>query len=210
MRQKITFISDTHGRHRKLDLPGGDILVFGGDMEASSTQRAHEFLVWLSEQDYNHKIVIAGNHDSIFEYSDVLWEEYVGMFGAVYLQDSGCEVEGIKFWGTPWSLPFYDWSFMAPEESLQKKYELIPEDTDILISHGPPKSILDREQGGENCGSKALKAALSRVDPKVCVFGHIHEQGGTLEMFNDTLCLNSSVVSRKLDITNNGIQLHYG
>ena len=69
---KITFISDTHGKHHEItdDLSGGDILIHAGDIMNSGRHKeeALSFLEWFNSLDnYKHKIFIAGNHDRLFE-----------------------------------------------------------------------------------------------------------------------------------------------
>ncbi len=128
-----------------------------------------------------------------------------------YLQDSGCEIDGVKFWGSPWQPEFNDWHFnLSRGEPLARKWRLIPDDTDVLITHGPPHGILDecpewisgwgRTRGTVHVGCEELAKALERVQPKVHIFGHIHEGAGVLEQDGRTY-INASSMDANYDIT---------
>src|SRR5262245_57714244 len=140
---RIVCISDTHTRHEELEMPPGDILVHAGDLtDLGDETDVVDFDRWLGTLPYPHKIVIAGNHDFLFERDPVRARRLIT--NAVYLQDSEVEVEGLRFWGSPWQPWFYDWAFnLARGEPLAAKWRLIPEQTDVLITHGPPAGICD-------------------------------------------------------------------
>lgn len=181
---KIHCISDTHTKHGKIKLPGGDILIHSGD--CSSQGKLGEvlgFLDWFADQDYSHLVLIAGNHDFIFEENPTLMAEECKSRGITYLNDSGCEIEGIKFWGSPVQPWFFDWAFNRQRgEQIKKHWDLIPEDTEVLITHGPPYGILDGvpRHGGwyEAVGCKDLYERIIKTKVKLHVFGHIHEGAG--------------------------------
>ena len=92
--------------------------------------------------------------------------------------DSGCEIDGCRFWGSPWSLPFFDYAFMAAEADLETTWSRIPDDADVVIVHGPPLGIGDLTRDGLCVGSASLKARLTQIRPQLAVFGHIHEAAG--------------------------------
>lgn len=201
----IDCISDLHGFHPKLD--GGDLLIVAGDLTAKHTIQEHvQFILWLIDQKYEKKIVIAGNHDSVLVDKKTQKNIYSHLdSGSItYLSDSGTEFKGLKIWGTPWSLWFDGVNpkckvFMGTEKDLKKKYDLVPNDIDILISHTPPYGILDENYYGLKCGSKSLLECLDRVKPKLLVFGHIHEEGGKKLLYKhegpNTWCINASHVN---------------
>jgi predicted phosphodiesterase len=178
---RIVAISDTHGLHAQVQVPPGDVLVHAGDFTGRG--RPHEieaFSAWIAAQPHRHKLVIAGNHDLSFEDSPA--EAQRALRGCTYLQDSGITVDGVHFWGSPWQPEFMDWAFNLPRGGpLAARWALIPDATDVLITHGPPKGILDRCYDGVDAGCEALSAALARVRPDVHIFGHIHEAAGQLE-----------------------------
>lgn len=194
----IDCISDLHGNYPTLE--GGDLLIVAGDLTKHDTYQEHILCAqWLFEQNYQEVIIISGNHDCMFQ-SDTLDLEKDVYYQHVYLCDSGTEFEGLKIWGSPWT-PWFEGinpkcaAFMLREEFLKAKFDLIPADTDILITHGPPYGILDsvRKYGPfshereVSCGSSSLYEQLEkdRIKPKLHVFGHIHEAYGHIPKMPD-------------------------
>ena len=203
---KIVAISDSHDRHNQLILPQGDILIHAGDVTSQGKQaQVKNFLNWFSQQPHKHKIFIAGNHDFFFENMP---EEYVRSLipdNVIYLNDSGVTIEGIKIWGSPVQPWFYDWAFNRQRGSdILKHWDLIPSDTDILITHGPPQGILDRTAQGAKAGCIDLLNTIRRIRPKVFICGHIHEAYG-METSPSTTFINASVLNLNYQLTNNPI-----
>lgn len=197
---KIVCISDTHLFHRwmdgfKFDIPDGDVLVHAGDALArGSFGELPIFRQWFLSLPHKHKIFVPGNHDICFQ--DRLSAAILG-FPCVLL-DSGTTIEGVKFWGSPWQPEFCNWAFNLPRggPELQEKWALIPDDTDVLITHGPPYGILDRVHGGEHVGCEHLLEAVARVQPKVHVFGHIHSDPGMFKA-EKTVFVNAATCNEK-------------
>jgi len=214
----IDCISDLHGFYPKLK--GGDLLIIGGDL--TPFDKIHEyadFFRWLKKQDYEKKVLIAGNHDVFIskgwpqtkEEADTCAEirEMVGEGPQDfdYLCDSGCEFGGFKIWGSPWSLWFHGINpkckaFTGSEQDLANKYCKIPRDTDILITHTPPFGILDECSKGRVGSNELRSLILSRrrmPKLKLHVFGHIHEMGGC--MFESSLCkfVNAAIMDENYD-----------
>ncbi len=184
---KIDCIADLHGEFPFLE--GGDLLIVAGDLTVSDTQEQMDrFDSWLSSQDYKKKIFIAGNHDNSLQKEVPRKYMACAVERFEYLCDSGCEFEGLKIWGSPWTSHFvginpHCCAFTSPdwidsEDFLFGKWEIIPKDTDILITHSPPFGILDRTSRGQNVGSKSLLCRVADIKPQLHVFGHIHEEGG--------------------------------
>lgn len=209
-------ISDTHTRHNELELPGGDVLIHAGDFMSSGDDSLEllEFLNWLYEQPYKHKILIAGNHDRLFEdaptYAIQLIDD-VNHDGSIkYLQDNGCEIDGIKFWGTPWTPAFYEWAFQLYGDDGKAIFDLIPNDTDVLISHGPAYGLLDEittplMTGATpgHIGCKHLLKAIDRVNPKLHVCGHIHSSQGVMDGYGEvTTHINASCLGEDYTYSN--------
>lgn len=191
---RLVLLSDTHGSHDAVRVPDGDVLVHAGDFTRSG--RAHEveaFARFLGRLPHAHKIVVAGNHDFLFEREP---ERAAALLAdvATYLCDGGAEAAGLTFWGSPWQPWFHDWAFNLPRgAALAEKWALAPAGVDVLVTHGPPFGVLDRvARGGGSVGCEALTAALSRIAPKLHVFGHIHEAYGT-EHRAGILHVNASV-----------------
>lgn len=202
----ITAISDTHGKHKQLDLDGGDLLIHAGDIEARNGWDLRNFCKWFEKQDYKHKIFVAGNHDFYLQRPDC--RDIIDNHDIIYIQDFQIEIEGIKIWGSPWSLPFMNWAFMKPENGLNDIYEQIPEDTDIVINHGAPKHILDRTVSGIHTGIEFLVEHVVRVSPDYCIFGHIHECYGTAKHLG-TQYINASVLDENYNLVNKPHRFEY-
>ena len=210
---KITFISDTHGLHNQItnDLLGGDMIIHAGDVSNIGTiPQIHEFLGWFSELPYKHKIFIAGNHDFGFEVIRNSRETGIVMpEGVTYLQDESVIIEGIKIYGSPWQPRFYDWAFNVDRgESIARKWSLIPEDVDILVTHGPPYGILDRTDAGLNVGCEDLQFTLRKVHPKIHVFGHIHEGYG-MKDYGKTIFINACCLDARYWYNNKPVEFDY-
>ena len=169
---KILHLSDTHGKHRELtNMPSADILVHSGDFSlAGGDMEALDFIEWLCDLPYKHKIFIAGNHDDC-----LLDAKLEGLPDDVhYLSDSGITIDGISFYGTPMFAVFEGEDLKEIEH-----YEQIPNNTDILITHRPPLGILDSIDGNLHYGSSILLDRVSHVKPQMHLFGHVHSAYGT-------------------------------
>jgi Icc-related predicted phosphoesterase len=172
---RIVCISDTHNRTDGLSIPDADVLIHAGDLTDRGTR---DHLVhatrWLAGLPHRHKILIAGNHDFIFQQDPATARALTR--DVTYLEDSGIEIEGIRFWGSPWQPWFGDWAFTLPRgEKLRDRWALIPDDTDVLITHGPPLGHGDLTSSGERAGCVDSLNAVRRIGPGLHVFGHIHE-----------------------------------
>lgn len=217
---KLFCTSDTHGKHKEIEkwlpAPGEcDVFVFAGDFTARESRlEIVPFVAWLCslKDRFKHIIQIAGNHDACFDMPNgegyYPYVEHVRYSGIHYLQDSGCEIDGVHFWGSPWTPPFMNWSFMAEEKELKEKYGKMPIETQVLITHGPPFGYLDQNAQGEHCGSTELSnvaLSLSIFKLKHHIFGHIHESHG-VKGFNYTVQLsNVSACDGNYNIVNKPI-----
>ena len=184
----VDCISDLHGHTP--ELPGGDILIIAGDITSPSSNYS-EFISWLKTQDYTHKIFIAGNHDK-----ELLNKSPFSERNIHYLKDSDIIINGLNIYGSPWTPHFNNWYFTLSDKELAEKWSQIPKDTDILITHGPPYTILDivpQTYGHRRTGCPHLLTAIGRVQPKLHVFGHIHESAGHYQYIS-TLCVNASII----------------
>jgi Icc-related predicted phosphoesterase len=174
----IVAISDTHGRHRALKIPPGDVLVHAGDLtRRGKFQELDELDELFASLPHRYKVVIAGNHDWCFQEQPAA--AAARLKHAIYLQDEGVTLEGVRFWGSPWQPWFYDWAFnLRRGAEIRAKWELIPPDTDVLITHGPPFGHGDLTSRGERAGCEDLLEVVERIAPRVHIFGHIHEGAG--------------------------------
>ena len=203
---KITFISDTHTKHKQLDLSGGDLLIHAGDIMNSGYSKSdiHAFCEWFEAQDYKHKIFIAGNHDRMFENHPLESNTIVNKYDVTYLQDDEHLIDGVKLYGTPWQPEFCNWAFNLPRrgDGLMAKWGAIPKDTDILITHGPAYGHLDVSgYGGQNVGCELLRERIDKVKPLIHVFGHIHGSAG-YKFDGTTHYFNASVLNERYEYQN--------
>ena len=213
---KMTFISDTHGKHEHLTskaynniLGSGDVLVHAGDCtNVGKVGEIKDFLDWFSNTDYTHKIFIAGNHDFGFELVHDIAPEYKEK-GVHYLFDSEVVIDGVKFYGSPWQPEFYDWAFNLPRgEKLAEKWSSIPGNTDILITHGPAYGMLDWVPSGQQVGCQDLFHRVMEIQPKIHVCGHIHCAYGQ-KYFNNVEFLNAAVLNERYLHENKPIKLEF-
>ena len=202
---KLVFISDTHNRHRDIKIPEGDILVHAGDVSSRGIKsEIDSFINWFQSQPHKHKIFIAGNHDFFFE-KIVERNVEVKIPNVIYLNDSGCEIEGLNFWGSPVQPEFFNWAFNRKRgKEIKQHWDLIPKNTDILITHGPPYGILDKTPRNEWVGCEELVKKVIEIKPKIHAFGHIHEGYGIFKNENTTF-INASILNEKYIYTNDPI-----
>lgn len=212
---KITCISDTHNQHDKIPtdwLTGGDVLIHAGDVSGrGSFAEIENFFKWFNKQPYTHKIMIAGNHDfwfekmSTFAVKELLAESYPNI---IYLNDSGVEIDGVKFWGSPVQPWFYDWAFNRIGTDICKHWDLIPLDTDVLITHGPVKGVLDMTIRGVSTGCPYLLDKTNEMtNLKLFVCGHIHESYGKFEFPNGSVFVNASILNFNYAVQNEPITI---
>lgn len=207
MKYKITVISDTHGKHKQItsDLPGGDILIHAGDISSMGYEHEiQQFCKWFNDiNDYDNKVFIAGNHDWGFQNNIDKVQEILNSYKTIdYLQDShlqtGPDINNlIKIHGSPWQPEFYNWAFNLPRNGteLLEKWNAIPDDTDILITHGPAWGYLDQVIGRpKHLGCELLTQRIKAIKPKIHICGHIHSgRGYTFD--GDTHFINASVLN---------------
>lgn len=199
---KIDLISDTHMKHKEFNLKGGDLLIHSGDATGrGQSGEIHAFLQWFEKQPYKYKIFVPGNHDSGFEKETARYREECEKRGITLLIDQGIEIEGIKIYGSPYTPTFLNWYFMRERgESIMRHWEAIPDDTQILITHGPAYQIRDKvtnrfSPNGDNVGCMDLRVRIQQlVNLRLHVFGHLHDEAGVSHMGN-YLAVNASLLN---------------
>lgn len=202
---RIVCISDTHNRNEQIGVPDGDILIHAGDATVSGTiDEIVLFNDWFANFPHRYKIFVAGNHDWLFETNPQMARRLIAP-EIIYLQDSFAKVENLKIYGAPWQPRFFDWAFnLNRGAEMAEKWKLIPVDTDILITHGPPNGFLDvvpRFDSFENTGCEELIKKVSAIKPKLHIFGHIHCGYGKAENFG-TKFVNASICDESYEPTN--------
>ncbi len=141
---RIVCLSDTHNCNERIEVPDGDILIHAGDATTVGThEQIRRFSDWFASLPHPHKVFVAGNHDWLFEKDNDSARSLLDP-AIVYLQDSAIEIDGLKIYGSPWQPRFFDWAFnLNRGQEMAEKWAMIPDDIDILITHGPPNGILD-------------------------------------------------------------------
>eukprot|EP00038_Savillea_parva_P016149 m.16144 g.16144 ORF g.16144 m.16144 type:complete len:300 (-) comp3356_c0_seq2:90-989(-) len=199
---RLVCVSDTHARHDELPspLPNGDVLIHAGDFSSmGEAGQIEDFIQWMDSQPHKHKVVIAGNHDLSLDPvsypttrktiargrlpevcpSDALITKLKSV--CHYLEDTSISLDGVVFYGSPWTPTFYNWGFNKDRgPPLAQHWTKIPTETDVLITHGPPVGYGDLCVGGNTHAGcvDLLREIETRVQPHVHVFGHIHEGYG--------------------------------
>jgi 3',5'-cyclic AMP phosphodiesterase CpdA len=185
---KIVALSDTHGRHSNVVVPDGDVLVVAGDiLRCGSRKEIPAYREWLASLPHEWKLIIAGNHDWAFQNTpSEAWRLLRGgLRNIIYLRDAYITLDGVKFWGAPWQPEFFDWAFNLPRGApLDAVWSKIPDDTDVLITHGPPLDIMDYNMRDQRFGDADLLRHIQRVKPKVHIFGHAHAARGEMRRYN--------------------------
>lgn len=202
---RLVLMSDTHGKHRDVEVPDGDLLIHAGDFTYfnGSTFAIRDFNDWLGELPHRSKVVVPGNHDSGF--IDPAYRELITK--AILLVNEGTITEGLKIWGSP--VTPNDWGAFGPETAEEREclFSRIPEDTDVLITHGPPRGILDgASQQKRPQGCDQVLAAVRRLRPQLHVFGHIHEQYGVFRS-PSTLFVNAALAGPEYTVIRRPIGL---
>jgi len=187
---KLVCVSDLHG-HTPKDLPDGDILVIAGDLTASDTKEQHwEFIEWLGSLSYKDIILVPGNHDVHLEsHEEELRKLIESQSLPIHLLiDEAVTVQGLRFWGCPWTPYFPDvnpkcTAFMVHGDAAMMGVLMnMPDDIDVYVGHGPPYGILDLVPGERNVrvGSEAVFRAIARRHIPVNIFGHLHNNRGSM------------------------------
>lgn len=191
---KIWFISDTHNEHLGLQVPNVDLVVHCGDESTHgkatmNEPEARSFFDWFSGLDIATKVFVPGNHSTAVEQGLIHAEEYPHVR---FLIHDSMHWNGLKLFGSPFTPRFFDWAYMKKRTQLDVVWQSIPEDVDILITHGPPKGVLDLTHDNDSkaliqVGCSALRRHVDdRIRPRIHAFGHLHDERGISNygMFN--------------------------
>ena len=179
---KIYFFSDTHCRHRELNIPEVDMAIFCGDMSNSyeiirNTIQCKDFLDWYSSLPIKNKLLISGNHDRSIEHKWILPSDYPNL---TWFFNETKIVEGLKIFGSPYTPVYGDWSYVYNRKDAYRYWDCIEEGTDIVFTHGPGKGILDIAEDENDrsniaqVGCKTLSTKIAAIKPQLHCFGHIH------------------------------------
>jgi len=213
---KIVAISDTHCSHEALTIPPCDVLIHAGDSTWQGRFfEVRDFLYWMERQPATHKIVIAGNHELTLDQSHVKYNPTIRemLLGTCkdsihYLENASVVIDGVKFYGTPWTPWFHSWAFNGIDDGvppytnnpyLRDIFGKVDDDTNVLICHGPCYGLVDEGGHGnadERLGSVALlRKSQSLKQVRLIVGGHIHEARG-VKMSEDKMYANVASLDR--------------
>jgi len=199
---RILAISDTHCQHLnihdRVTKYKADVIIHTGDYTYTGTPReVHPFLEWFGSLPFKHKILLNGNHELYMYKEPAVFRSLLAEYPMItYLENSGTTINGVKFWGSPITPTFGDWAWMLPRESkeISSVWASVPDDVDILATHGPAFGILDQNLQSIPCGCRQLLTRVVEVKPACHIFGHIHLQGAKALRVDDikTLFVNAS------------------
>lgn len=215
---KILHLSDTHGFHKHIPwerFDGIDVVVHSGDCSnykdlAKNKLEVFAFLEWYMTVPVQHKIFVAGNHDTSIERKIFKTEDFACR-GITYLEHESITISDLHFFGSPYTPTFGDWAFMKARDKISRVWETLPENIDVLITHGPPIGIRDLTEDYDGslkqCGDSALMKWVFNNKPKAHLFGHIHNmdkifnQGVSKYSKSPTIFSNGScVIDGKFDL----------
>jgi Icc-related predicted phosphoesterase len=186
----------------KHPVPDGDVLIHCGDFCGHGRlSEVVDFAKWLGAFPHRHKLVTPGNHDRPVEEDPERCREIFAAEGITLLLSEPVTVEGIRYFGSPCTPMFFNWHFMLERgEEIRAEWEKIPEDTDVVITHGPPYGhgdLTSPYQGNphRNAGCLELLNRLRLVRPKLHLCGHIHEGYGITvsDEIRGTTFINASI-----------------
>lgn len=203
---RIVAIADTHGFHHRLQIPDGDILIHAGDLtDVGRLQQLADVAEFLHRLPHKHIFVVAGNHDFCFERQPEAARRLMGR--CVYLHDETVDIEGLTIHGSPWTPEYKHWALALPRgEALVAKWDMIPAETDILVTHAAPRGIGDAVGDGTHVGCDDLRDAIDRVQPTLHIFGHIHHSAGIYRRGASTL-INASICNEAYRPVNRALVL---
>lgn len=195
---RIVCISDTHCSTPKI--ADGDVLLHAGDLtNTGSFSELQAQLNWINSLPHTYKVVIGGNHDRLLDpaYVDRFPERIhegpgtsrsdLSWGSIIYLNNTSTRLQfgtnrSLSIYGSPWTPEFGTFAFQYPP--IRKVWkDTIPNDIDIILTHGPPKGHLDLQ--GKGCPQ--LLKEIRQVRPKLVVFGHIHAARGQQALRYDSI-----------------------
>ena len=225
---KIVGLSDIHGHLPDIDeLPKADVYCITGDIMPLDLQRQYipsivwltsHFFPWCESLPCDKVFFVAGNHDFLFEYLRMdengnhrKAHEVMNLLSQhshkiTYLENSEKKYRDYKFYGSPWCPDLMNWAFYKDGEDLVKEFKKIPENTDILLTHCPPKigyygTVLEGYGMGKDYGCQELADRLQEIHPKLHIFGHVHSGSHEPQTINGTTFCNVSLKNESYNVT---------
>jgi Icc-related predicted phosphoesterase len=218
---KIYALSDLHGTLLPVEdyFKPCELVCICGDISPLNIQGnytqmrywlVNKFKPWCESLPCDKVIFIAGNHDfgcSNLDFMYTLFPKdkkvtYLFHENYVYTSKSGKEY---SIFGTPYCKLFGNWAFMEIDEILDKLYQDIPENLDILLTHDQPFGwgdvLFDNVvwNTGEHIGNKPLAKAIIQKQPKYLFVGHLHSTDHSCIEIGETKRYNVSIKNEKYD-----------
>jgi Icc-related predicted phosphoesterase len=193
---KIVCISDTHTHHEKAHIPEGDLLIHAGDISNGKDRQVIRFLEWFEQHPHPYKVFIGGNMDYTLEHDADRYRKLLSDY-TYYLENEEVIIEGLKIWGSPVVPEFVGVFNYRRGEAMRFFWKRIPDDVDLLLTHTPPKGILDRTSSGTEVGCADLRKRVDEIQPPFHIFGHVHESYGIFRTEHTTF-VNASFSSSKI------------
>jgi Icc-related predicted phosphoesterase len=198
---RFVCLSDTHKRHKEVSVPCGDFLLGTGDYcGGGSVKSMRKFADWFASHSHKYKVMVAGNHDRCMEQGErLLVKDYIKGLGIIYLEHEPETIAGLKFFGSPFQPEFNHWAFNVPRgEMLKRKWAMIPDDTEVLLTHGPPHTIGDYYNGINHGCEELYQRCAELKNLKLHVFGHIHDDYGAIEICGTTF-VNAAICDEQYE-----------
>ena len=198
---RIVVISDTHGKHDEIGVLSGDVLIHCGDScngFRSDPADVVRLDAWFGRQRFDRILCIGGNHD--FALQELTADGRRALHNAEYLEDREYRYKGLRFYGSPWTPELPEWAYFQPDHAIASRWARIPDDTDVLITHTPPRDVLDRDRSGQRLGCPHLRRRVGEVRPTLHCFGHVHASSGAIDIAGITF-VNAALVNRRFEVT---------
>ncbi len=180
--------TDTKAARRLVQRAGSvDVLVGAGDF--GNVRRQVHVCIDVLRDAGRPTVLVAGNNESTEELTDAC----KGWADTFVLHGTAVTIGGVTFFGLPGGVPvtpFGPWSFDFSEAEAAAMLANCPAGC-VLVSHSPPKNVLDRSSRGQHLGSVAVAEAITRCKPRLVVCGHIHDSAGRHELLGDTPVVNA-------------------
>lgn len=209
MQTRVTVISDTHDRHDEIDLPAGDLLIHCGDMFNISyrdSEQIEAMDAWFGRQKFARILCTGGNHDRALE--AVAAHGRQPFRNAHLVVDEVVTFRGLRIYGAPWVPALRTHAFYRDDAGLAAAWARVPTGLDILITHTPPRGILDTSSRGHSLGCDALAAEMPRIVPRVHCFGHVHASAGRRQV-GETMFINAASYDGSTDTMREPIRLTF-
>ena len=224
--KRFACLADTHGSFNLIKpewIFPSDFLLIAGDITNYGQQSQVEACVnWALDFPTQHRIIIAGNHDLSLdkeryesftrkpENTDIdETRKLLDTSGITYLNHQAITIDGIHFFGSPYSMEFGQWAFPILSDQCDHFWDDVPLNTDVFLTHGPPYGILDLSQySQQKTGCPSLLNKINQIKPKLSVFGHLHEAYGYFKT-KDTLFINCSLMNMKYQMVNPIVYVDY-